>query len=89
MEVGLFLAGHYLLPSLAIDDESIAACYGPNTITIAWRDICWLKAAPLRHHRLFRFGEIALSDQEYAAFTQQLAALLMEKTGLPLYDLRC
>lgn len=50
--------------------------------------ICWLKATPFRHHSLFRFGEVALSDGDYAAFTQQLAALIMAKTGLQLYDLR-
>ncbi|HEY3993168.1 MAG TPA: hypothetical protein VGM01_09855 [Ktedonobacteraceae bacterium] len=50
--------------------------------------ICWLKAKPFRHHRLFRFGEVALSDEDYTAFTQQLATLIVERTGLPLYDLR-
>ncbi|GCE07160.1 hypothetical protein KDAU_44890 [Dictyobacter aurantiacus] len=141
MEMRLYIAGYYLLPSLTIDDESITARYGRGTITIAWSDIryfalvdsttfcrlptsdnpptfrqlltsggtlshlpvpaheafeisdgenmiCWLKAAPFRHHRLFRFGEVALSGRDYAAFTQQLAALLMEKTNLPVYDLR-
>ncbi|HEU5378840.1 MAG TPA: hypothetical protein VFV38_25735 [Ktedonobacteraceae bacterium] len=141
LEMRLPIAGRYLLPSLAIDDEAITAHYGRSTITIPWRNIryfalvdsstfrqlptsthpptfcqvlkagilspgtpapeheafeisdgeniiCWLKATPFRHHRLFRFGEVALSDEDYAAFTQQLASLLMEKTNLPLYDLR-
>jgi hypothetical protein len=141
LEMRLPIAGHYLLPSLTIDDEAIAARYGHLTITIPWQNIryfalvdsntfrqfptsdnpptfrqilkngitykspplpehevfeisdgeniiCWLKATPFRHHRLFRFGEVALSDEDYATFTQQLASLLMEKTNLPLYDLR-
>lgn len=141
IEMRLRIAGCYLLPSLAIDGESITACYGRDTITIKWRDIryfalvnsltlrqlptsnnpptlrqllksgrtsskpsvpahevfeisdgenviCWLKAAPFRNHRLCRFGEVVLSDQDYIAFTQQLAALIVERTGLPLYDLR-
>jgi hypothetical protein len=50
--------------------------------------ICWLKTEPLSSHRLSRFGKIVLSDEDYAAFTQQLAALIIDKTGLPLYDLR-
>jgi hypothetical protein len=132
----LHIAGRYLLPSLAIDDEAITARYGRSAITIPWRGIryfalldsstfrqlptstnsptfrqllktgilspgtpapkyeafeisdgeniiCWLKTTPFRHHRLFRFGEIALSDEDYATFTQQLASLLMEKTNLP------
>jgi hypothetical protein len=122
-DMRLRIAGHYLLPSLTIDDVAITARYGHDTITIAWHDIrhfalvssatfrslpgskiiskreafeisdseniiCWLKAEPLSSHRLFRFGEVALSDEDYAAFTQQLAALIMARTGLPLYDLR-
>ncbi|MBA2285371.1 MAG: hypothetical protein H0W02_07820 [Ktedonobacteraceae bacterium] len=35
----LRICGHYLLPSLTINDESITARYGRDTITIAWRDI--------------------------------------------------
>lgn len=124
--VRLRIAGHYLLPSLKIDDEAITARYQHDTISISWRDvryfglvssatffklpgkqgtqnppereafeisdsensICWLKASPFRSHRLFWFGEVELSDKDYAAFTQQLASIIMERTGLPLYDLR-
>lgn len=63
------------------DNEAFEISDGENII-------CWLKATPLRHHRLSRFGKIALSDEDYTAFTQQLAALIMARTGLPLYDLR-
>lgn len=33
------VAGHYLHPSLEIDDEGINACYGRETISIAWQDV--------------------------------------------------
>jgi hypothetical protein len=50
--------------------------------------ICWRVATPPRSYRLRQNGEVALSPQDYAAFTQQLAALIVERTGLPLYDFR-
>jgi len=39
LEMRLPIAGRYLLPSLAIDDEAITARYGRSTITIPWRNI--------------------------------------------------
>jgi hypothetical protein len=50
--------------------------------------ICWLREAPFSSHRLLQNGEVALSDQQYTKFAQQLASLVIERTGLPLYDFR-
>ncbi|HEY3992183.1 MAG TPA: hypothetical protein VGM01_04795 [Ktedonobacteraceae bacterium] len=50
--------------------------------------ICWQAAPPARSLRLLQNGEVPLSPQGYTLFTQQLAALIVERTGLPLYDFR-
>jgi hypothetical protein len=50
--------------------------------------LCWLEASPFFSYRLLQNGEMALSDQQYTTFARQLASLVIERTGLPLYDFR-
>jgi len=120
------VAGHYLLPSLKVDESGITARYGRDSIAMRWDDvrycalvssttfhripdsqratssftreayeisdgenmICWLEASPFSSHRLQQNGEVALSNQQYTTFARQLASLVIERTGLPLYDFR-
>jgi hypothetical protein len=125
--VQVHIVEYYLLPSLHIDDNGIAARYGRrDTISMHWQDIrsfalvnsktfgnvsgqrtisgivkreafelgdgentiCWLAGVPPRSYRLRLSNEVALSAQDYVAFTSQLTSLIVARTGLPLSDLR-
>lgn len=50
--------------------------------------ICWLVASPFPSYNLLWFGETALSAQDYASLRQQLASLIVAKTGCSLLDFR-
>lgn len=116
------VTGHYLHPSLHIDDMGISARYGKETIFIAWQNvrsfalvnsvafskvpgkktvqreayeisdgtnrICWLVGSPMPSYDLLWFDEVVLSAQDYTAFTQLFAALIVTKAGCPLLDFR-
>ena len=65
-----------------------------NEITLAFEIsdgenmICWQVTAPPRVYGLLQNGEVPFSPQGYDLFTRQLAVLIAERTGLPLYDFR-
>lgn len=61
--------------------EAFELSDGENTI-------CWLAGVPPRSYRLSLSNEVALSAQDYVAFTSQLTSLIVARTGLPLSDLR-
>jgi hypothetical protein len=50
--------------------------------------VCWLAHQPLSSYRLFRLDDTDFGEPGYAKFTQQLAALIVERTHLPLMDFR-
>lgn len=50
--------------------------------------VCWLAHQPLSSSRLFTLDGTDLREAGYAKFTQQLAALIMERAQLPLLDFR-
>lgn len=50
--------------------------------------ICWLAHQTLSSSRQLLCDETRLSDQDYEAFTTQLATLIVARTALPLLDFR-
>lgn len=50
--------------------------------------ICWQVNAPPSAYCLRLFSEAVRSPQIYEVFTQQMASLIIERTGLPLCDFR-